>query len=109
MSNWPHITSLEDLEAVNKQSYNQTVLIFKHSTRCSISSAALGRMQRGWNHENAPIYYLDLIKHRDISNAIAQQFGIEHQSPQVLVIKDGICVQHESHFEIEPNAFNAAI
>lgn len=105
MNNWQHIQSLADLEQANQQSHSQSILIFKHSTRCSISSAALGRMQRGWDNQTAPVYYLDLIKHRDISNAIAQQYDIEHQSPQVLVIKDGKCIQHASHFDISPDAF----
>lgn len=87
------------------------VAIFKHSTRCSISHAAWGKLQRQWLWDNSqlPIYYLDLLNHRPISNEIAQQFSIEHQSPQLLIIKNGKCIYHASHNGILASEIQEAI
>ena len=65
--------------------------IFKHSTRCSISSMAKNRVERDWDLD-FPIYYLDLIQYRSISNLIAAKSGIEHQSPQLIVFQNGLPV-----------------
>ncbi len=98
--NWINLTDIEQISTIIEESQQEAVLIFKHSTRCSISSTALARLERAWNLENARAYYLDLIAFRPISNALAEQFEVEHQSPQVLIIKDGQCVYHESHWDI---------
>jgi len=104
---WNKLTEINQLTEINDASFLGKVMIFKHSTRCSISSSALNRVERNWNDEQDHLtvkpYYLDLIAHRDVSNAIAQKWNIEHQSPQVLVIKDGICVFDESHMGIDYN------
>lgn len=76
------------------------VVIFKHSTRCSISSMAKNRMERDNEPEGIAFYYLDLIRYRGLSNKIAEVFGVYHESPQVLVIRDGKCVYDESHGSI---------
>ncbi len=100
--NWNALTNINELDKIKELSATKTVVIFKHSTRCSISSGALNRIERNWiGNEPFSMWYLDLIKHRDISNAIAQLFQIEHQSPQLLVIKNGVCIYHASHFEID--------
>jgi bacillithiol system protein YtxJ len=79
-------------------------MIFKHSTRCSISSSALNRVERNWNNEQDDVkvkpFYLDLIAYRNISNEIAKKWNIEHQSPQVLIIKKGACIYTETHMGI---------
>jgi bacillithiol system protein YtxJ len=100
MSNWTTIDSIMMLEKLDEQSVSQAVIIFKHSTRCSISSAALGRLQRDWNNEIARVFYLDLIAYRDLSNLIAKRYHVQHQSPQILVIKNRSCIYHASHLEI---------
>ena len=102
--NWNTLTSIAQLETiVNIQSHNAPILLFKHSTRCSISTASLSRVERNWkaddNNKIQP-YYLDLLEHRDISNQIATLTGVEHASPQVLIIKNGTCVYNASHSEI---------
>jgi len=100
---WTTLSEIAQLDAIDIASQQAPMLIFKHSTRCSISSAAIGRLERGWtpaNDQDHSIYYLDLIRHRDVSNAIAQRYGVEHASPQVLVIRNGKCVYTESHFGI---------
>ena len=76
------------------------IILFKHSTRCGISSMAKSRLERYGNFD-APAYYLDLIAHRHLSDKIAGQYELEHQSPQILVIKNGKCVYTTSHSEID--------
>jgi len=98
------ISQLQDIKDLSKEQHISAVLLFKHSTRCSISSMALNRLESKWNDdEQIPAYYLDLLNHRDISNEIATLFSVEHASPQVLLIKNGACVYHNSH-----NGINAA-
>lgn len=101
--NWNKLSDINQLDEIIKASADKPVLIFKHSTRCSISSSALDRVERSWKNEEVhglQPYYLDLIKFRTISGAIEDKFGIEHQSPQALIIKNGDCVYHASHYDI---------
>lgn len=103
MMNWKSLTDLETLESASQASHNKPVLIFKHSTRCSVSATALDRLQREWKPENdddLEIYLLDLIQYRPVSNEIAGHFSVPHQSPQVLIINKGDCVYDTSHFDI---------
>ena len=100
---WKNITSEDGLtEAINASS-EKPVFIFKHSTRCSISSMAKSRLEHGWNPEemkNVSPYYLDLIAYRQLSNLIEETLGVIHASPQILVLKDGKCSFDTSHMNI---------
>lgn len=98
--NWNKITSSEDIVRLKSESENKPVLIFKHSTRCSISSTALSRLERSWSENNITPYFLDLISHRDLSQQIATEFNVTHESPQVLLIQNGKCVYNNSHLGI---------
>ena len=100
--NWTKITSENELEAIKEASHQQKIIIFKHSTRCPTSSMALGRLERNWEAENDTIkpHFLDLIAYRSLSNKISEDFGIMHQSPQVLLIDKGECIYNASHLEI---------
>ncbi|MEO8886505.1 MAG: bacillithiol system redox-active protein YtxJ [Mucilaginibacter sp.] len=98
--NWTLLESADQLSTIkNHQGYS---LIFKHSTRCSISMMAKRRFELDWDNlpENMPLYFLDLIQHRELSNQIAQLFHVHHESPQLLLIKDGECVLDQSHSDI---------
>lgn len=77
-------------------------LIFKHSTRCSISMMAKKRFELDWEDlpEDMPLYFLDLISYRDLSKQVADIFQVHHESPQLLLIKDGECVLDQSHGQI---------
>ena len=86
-------------DAIQK-SFVEKVLIFKHSTRCSISSIALNRIESNEPAQIKFCYYLDLIKYRSISNKIEVDFQVKHESPQVLVIENGKCIYHTSHNDI---------
>lgn len=97
---WIPLESLEQLEEIKQaQGYS---IIFKHSTRCSISLMAKKKFELEWESlpENTPVFFLDLLNHRPISNAIAEQFHVHHESPQLLLIKDGECIFETSHGEI---------
>jgi bacillithiol system protein YtxJ len=95
--NWINITNAGQLEAIKELSTSKPQLIFKHSTRCSISSVAKSRLERAETPGAIDFYYLDLINHKDISAKIAADFSVHHESPQVLLIKNGECVYDESH------------
>ena len=95
--NWIEITNESQLNDVKELSKAKPQLIFKHSTRCSISSMAKSRLERGVTADSIDFYYLDLIKHRNISLKIAEEFDVSHESPQVLLIKSGKCIYDESH------------
>jgi len=99
--NWIALTDERQLEQIKDQSRQQPVVIFKHSTRCSISAMAKNRLDKAASPESALFYYLDLLKYRPISNKIADDFHIHHQSPQVLIIKNGECTYEESHNGID--------
>lgn len=101
---WNKLESADQLTAIKEESFERPVLILKHSTTCSISMAALGRLERNWKQESVgqlKPYYLDLLRYRPISGQIATDFGVQHQSPQVLVIKNGQAVYDASHFDIK--------
>jgi bacillithiol system protein YtxJ len=95
--NWTQLESTEQLNQIKQQQGYS--LIFKHSTRCSISMMAKRRFELDWEDLPAdmPLYFLDLIRYRDISNQVAQIFQVHHESPQLLLIKDGECILDQSH------------
>ncbi|MBS1943399.1 MAG: bacillithiol system redox-active protein YtxJ [Bacteroidetes bacterium] len=100
---WKELDSIVELDRIDQLSKGQPVLIFKHSTRCAISKAALNRLERAWTAEDAArhrVYYLDLLAHRDISDAVATRYHVQHESPQALVIHNGTCTHCASHTAI---------
>lgn len=102
---WIEMGTLAALDSAVQVSFNNKgIVIFKHSTRCSISSVVKSRLFSKWNFKNElPIYLLDLIQHRSLSTLIAEKFSVQHESPQLLLIKDGKCVYHCSHLSISVN------
>jgi bacillithiol system protein YtxJ len=109
---WIHINDEVQLKEIIQKSSEKPQVIFKHSTRCSVSSVALNRLQKAGFPLQIDFYYLDLIAHRNISNKITELFKVQHESPQVLLIKEGKCVYDESHLgismdEIEEQAIAA--
>lgn len=100
---WKMLTSVEQLREVIEGSVEKPVLLFKHSTRCSISAMALNSLQRNWtgSEEEIDLYYLDLLDHRDVSNAIAVETGVMHQSPQAIVLKNKEVVYTATHSSID--------
>ena len=95
--NWIQLTTAAQLDEIKEQSKTKPQLIFKHSTRCATSAVAKNRLERSTPPKNVDFYFLDLIKNRDVSGKIAHEFSVAHESPQVLLIKNGTCVYDESH------------
>jgi bacillithiol system protein YtxJ len=98
--NWHPINSLDQLEHIKSASYISPQVIFKHSTTCSISRMALDRFERAATPEKVDFHYLDLLNYKAISNEIASFFQVHHESPQVILIKNGECIYDESHYGI---------
>jgi bacillithiol system protein YtxJ len=98
--NWTSLDSAEQINSIKQQQGYSA--IFKHSTRCSISMMVKKRFELDWDKlpGDMPLYFLDLIKHRDLSAKIASDFSVHHESPQLLLIKDGECVLDLSHGEV---------
>ncbi len=95
--NWIELTKEGQLDTLKEKSKNKAQVIFKHSTRCSISSVAKSRLERSNAPQDVDFYYLDLIRYRNISAKIAEDFDVFHESPQILLIKNGACIYDESH------------
>ena len=98
--NWHPINSSEQLENIKSASFITPQVIFKHSTTCSISKMALNRFERAATPEKVDFHYLDLLNYKAISNEIASFFQVHHESPQVILIKNGECIYDESHYGI---------
>lgn len=98
--NWHNLESTAELDQL--LAGKDTFLIFKHSTRCPVSSAAKRRFETDWFKQDRPIpaYYLDLIEYRDVSNKIATELGVVHQSPQLILVHQKAVLHHSSHTSI---------
>lgn len=100
--NWIPLTDLGQINEILSSSNEKPIVIFKHSTRCIVSRTALKQFENEYELDNqVDAYFLDLLEHRDISNEIASRFGVYHQSPQLLLIKDGKSVYDVSHSDID--------
>lgn len=98
---WKSLTAEAQLDDLVKESYERLVFIFKHSTRCGISSMTLRRFESELEAtDNYGMYYLDLLAYRSISDKIAERFQVWHQSPQLIVLQNGKLVHHSSHHSI---------
>lgn len=98
---WTSLNSMEQLDEIESISSEKKVLIFKHSTSCGISRMVLKQFEQKFQpDEDTALYFLDLLRHRDISNAIAERFKVTHQSPQLLVIENAVCTANASHYGI---------
>ena len=102
-TDWKKLEHVSQIDAIKEESKKHPVMIFKHSTRCSISAMAWDRLQRNWKIEYSGKLspnFLDLISYRDISDAISKEFGVYHESPQVIIIREGKAVYDNSHMGI---------
>ena len=108
MISWINLDSPSVLEEAVAASYTRDVVIFKHSTACSISHMAKLRLDSGWDLEGVLPYYLDLKTYRSLSQAVSERFNVHHESPQILMLKNGECVYAVSYthlFNIELQKF----
>ena len=99
---WIPLHTTVQVEEVKQRSFEVPCLIFKHSTRCNISSIAQYRLETDWDlhPETLEAYYLDLLSHRNVSSYIEDTFQVYHESPQVLLIQNGECILDVSHLDI---------
>lgn len=101
MINWVLLDDNSKLLKAIEESFTKDVVIFKHSTTCSISLMAKRRLEEDWDDlENIIPYYLDLKSFRSISDEVAERFSVHHESPQILLIRQGECIYDASHFDI---------
>lgn len=108
--NWIPLTNLAQLNEIESMSNVKPIVIFKHSTRCSISRFALKQFEREYDlDETVDAFFLDLIEHRDVSNEIAHKFGVYHESPQLILIKNGKAVYDVSHSDISAEALKSKV
>ncbi|HLW31334.1 MAG TPA: bacillithiol system redox-active protein YtxJ [Aequorivita sp.] len=100
---WHVLGTLDQLDTIIEESKEMPVAIFKHSTRCGISRGVLKIFERNYKYtdDQVKLYFLDLLQNRDVSNEIANRFKVRHESPQLLIIKNGVVVYHNSHHAIE--------
>ena len=108
---WIPLTSVEQLMKVAKTTDEKPVLLFKHSTRCSISAMAKNNLERNWSSgdELCDAYYLDLIAHRDVSDRIEEITGVVHQSPQAIVLRGSEIIYEESHSAIDARKIESTL
>jgi len=102
---WHQLTSNEQVDEILEKSFEQPQLFFKHSTRCSISSMAFRRFEQTncQNSDFLACHFLDLLSYRVVSNYLAEKVKVMHQSPQIIVVKNGEVIVHESHGMIDGN------
>ena len=100
--NWIPLNSLEQIKTIKELSKSETILVFKHSTRCSISSMVIKRFENLFDSSmnNIKVYYLDLLNFRAISDEVGYSFQAQHQSPQLLIIRNEVAVLNVSHYDI---------
>lgn len=111
MNKWQPLTEVAQLKEIKEASFKRPQLIFKHSISCGISAQVNHMLQSSSDMLSAEtdLHYLDLINYRSVSNEVAAEFGVVHQSPQVLLIKEGEVVYHTSHFSIRPEKILGAV
>jgi bacillithiol system protein YtxJ len=99
---WQALTNISQLDAIVEESKTTTVAIFKHSTRCGISRMVLRNFEGTYDIDPSQmkLYFLDLLSYRNISDEVGFKFQVLHQSPQLIVIKNGVAVSHASHHSI---------
>ena len=100
--NWIPFNSLDQIKMIKELSKSETILIFKHSTRCGISSIVKKRFESLFeiSKSNVKVFYLDLLSFRTISDEVGHSFKVEHQSPQLLIIRNEVAVKDASHYDI---------
>lgn len=108
---WVQLERMEQLDELTEVSQSVPVVIFKHSTTCGISRMSLRSFERDYKYEESQLkaYFLDLKQYREISNAIESRFGVQHESPQLLLIKNGTVTYHTSHSGIDATVLSEKI
>lgn len=110
MIEWKTIESSDQIEEIIQASRTTPVVIYKHSRHCGVSFFVRARLEKQWkNGYDVDFYFLDLVSHRDVSNEVADRFGVRHESPQVLLIRNGESVFDTSHVGVSAKALRKAL
>ena len=106
--NWINLTNLDEITDIKTLSISESIFIFKHSTRCGISRIVKKQFEKLLlqNKNNIKVYYLDLLKYRNVSDAVSDVFQVKHESPQLLIIRNEEAVKHVSHYDITTISIN---
>ena len=96
---WKPLTSVDQLSIINEASKTKPQAIFKHSTRCGVSRMVLKNFEADFNLDSNSydLYLIDLLNYREVSSAVSETLNVQHQSPQLLIIKNGEVIIHDSH------------
>lgn len=100
--NWIPMNNIDQIATIKEQSKSEVVLLFKHSTRCGISRMVIKQFEKKFTEDmkDLKVYYLDLLNYRSISDEVGYTFQVRHESPQLLIIKNGVAVANASHYDI---------
>ena len=110
MIEWETVQNKDDFLQLENRYPDKWLLFFKHSTTCGLSSMALRQLQASWRPIDQLIpFKIHVQEHRHISNLIEHHFSILHESPQVLLIEQGKCIYHASHWQISFEKIRSAI
>lgn len=111
LASWKDLLNIEQLKEIDTASNDKPIAIFKHSTTCGISAGAKHRLEIDWENLEGDIdfYYLDLLSHRSVSNEIAIHYGVRHESPQLIIIKNGKAIYNTSHHRISISDLNSVL
>lgn len=109
--NWLPLEDSSLIEDIKSHSADTPCIIFKHSTRCSISSLVQNRLESKWKFDEGTLlpYFLDLISYRHLSDEVAETFDVRHESPQLILLQNGRCTYHASHLDISVPELSAAL
>ncbi|MDH5381781.1 MAG: bacillithiol system redox-active protein YtxJ [Cyclobacteriaceae bacterium] len=101
---WNSVENIGQIAEMVEKSFEKPVVIFKYSLSCGVTYSAMDSLEEKWNFESGDLhlYTVDVVGSRNLSMEISKTFSIIHQSPQLLVIRDGKCVKDMSHFRIDP-------
>lgn len=107
---WITLNDVQQLKHIAEKSKTKTQVIFKHSTRCGISKMVMNQFVDAYDVDlNVDLYYLDLLNYREVSNEVGYKFQVMHESPQLMVIKNGVVVAHASHGAINEIVLNTFV
>lgn len=103
---WYALRSSVELDELIQRSDDFPFVLFKHSTRCPLSSMVKRRFESEWDSKKIPVYMLDLLANRSLSNHVSSFLGVEHQSPQAILIQNKLVVWHGSHHEVDAHSIS---
>lgn len=101
--NWKEITTLEEWNEIIEKSSERGQVILKHSTTCPVSSNALHEYEqylKDTPNDQMEYTLVKVIESRPVSNQIAEDLGVKHESPQIIFIKDKDKYWSASHWAV---------